>query len=376
MPQSAPNFFEFDGVRLYPGTASLVRIRDKATFTIRPKALKLLLTLLDRPGETVTYREIWVAVWPEMKDFNSVRPRMRETKSTLDKLLRDILKSADPIIQTITSQGYCLKADVTKPSNSDAAKSDQHEPPTTSSLFAVYPWHVLGSCAIYSSAYVCVLLLEVSYKSDHSHYEALLLSPLVFLWIFGTSIVALITDWKLTLKERSIGLPLLILSFIGASLILYGALSFFLPKTPVTEATFQTQTAQGAYLKNIAFYFLPLAMLFLLIPFHFVAALKSQIAANKSASVLDCLLNKRRSSAPGNAIYIKPGTLGSLLFIAGIICLPLTYQLLESLKPGPYLNLFTQLVMLRLILYFGLGGECLFWYSRTLNEIKHNLLQA
>jgi hypothetical protein len=220
------------------------------------------------------------------------------------------------------------------------------------------------------------LLLEVSYKSDHSQYEALLLSPLVFLWIFSTSIVALIADWKLTLKERSIGLPLLILSFIGASLILYGALSFFLPKTPVTEATFQTQTAQGAYLKNIAFYFLPLAILFLLIPSHFVAALKSQIAANRSSSVLDLLLNKRRSSAPGNAIYIGPRTLGWLLFAAGIVCLPLTYHLLEGLRPGPYLNLFTQLVMLRLILCLGLGGECLFWYSRTLNEIKHNLLQA
>jgi hypothetical protein len=150
-------------------------------------------------------------------------------------------------------------------------------------------------------------------------------------------------------------------------------LSFFLPGIPITEATFQTQTAQAAYLKNAAFYFLPLAIVFLVIPFHLVASLRNQIATNNLLRVRDLFRHTRRASAPPKAIYIRPRTLSLVLLIAGIASLLLTYRLLEQLRPGPSMNRFTLLVMFRLILYFGLGAECLLWYSRTLNEIKADL---
>ncbi len=48
----------------------------------------------------------------------------------------------------------------------------------------------------------------------------------------------------------------------------------------------------------------------------------------------------------------------------------MTSRLLDHLKPGPYTNLFTQLVYIRGFLYFGLGIWCLIWYYQAIDEAK------
>jgi len=396
MPPSTPDSIEFLGLRFYSDQASIVRVRDGATSYIRPKQRALLIALLSRPGDTVTYKELWTTIWPEIEDFDAVRRTMTETKSNLDKLLRSILKTDAPVIQTISNQGYRIKASVVKhwsegpaveqpPVGSsdidslpkvsvrpEAQTPEQVTTLATISLFHAHPWHVVASCTIYSSAYVCILMLETAYSSEQFRH-ALSLSPLAFSWIFLTSIAALIADWKLTLKRNVNGLPFLILSFIVSAFALCLMLTFFLPGIPVTQASFQTQTAQGAYLKNVGLYFLPLVTVYLLIPFHLFASLTKEMATGKPSRVRDLLFHRRRATAPIGAIYIRPRTLGFLLLVVGIACLPGNYWLLDHLKPSPYMNRFTLLVILRLILYFGLGAECLLWYSRTLNEIKASL---
>jgi DNA-binding winged helix-turn-helix (wHTH) protein len=397
VPQPTPDYFEFQGLRFYPDQARIVRLRDDSKFFIRPKEQQLLTTLVSKPGETVTYKELWTTLWPEIENLAAARRTMTETRSTLDKLLREILKSDVSIIQTISTIGYRIQGPVVRdpkgalpiavPNQTVFGVESRSAPSPVSqgiqislsetfrrsSLFSAYPWHALGSCVIYSLAFVCVLFLEVSYNSDRFWHQALKLSPAVFSWIFITSIAALFLDWKLTLKRGANTLPLLILMFIGSALLLYGALSFFLPSVPITQATFQTQTAQAAYLKNITLYFLPLAIVFLIIPLHLIASLKHQLAIDNSGDVRALLLDRRRASAPRNSIYLKPKTLGLLLLLAAVVSLPSTYWLLDHLKVGPYMNRFMLLVMCRQILYFGLGCECLLWYSKVLNEIKHGV---
>src|SRR5437667_10465821 len=114
MSQPTPDFFEFLGLRFYPDQASIVRVRDGARSSIRPKQRALLFALLSRSGETVTYKQLWTTIWPEIEDFDAVRRTMTETKSNLDILLRSTLKTDVAIIQTIANQGYCIKAPVTK----------------------------------------------------------------------------------------------------------------------------------------------------------------------------------------------------------------------------------------------------------------------
>ncbi|HZE62508.1 MAG TPA: hypothetical protein VE056_01445, partial [Pyrinomonadaceae bacterium] len=50
--------------------------------------------------------------------------------------------------------------------------------------------------------------------------------------------------------------------------------------------------------------------------------------------------------------------------------LVMTSRLLDHLRPGKYMNLFTLLVYVRGILYFGLAMECLIWYYLALERIK------
>jgi hypothetical protein len=50
--------------------------------------------------------------------------------------------------------------------------------------------------------------------------------------------------------------------------------------------------------------------------------------------------------------------------------IPMTSHIIDNLLPNPHLNLFIQLVQLRLVLYFVLGLECLLWYQHALDNIR------
>jgi hypothetical protein len=164
-----------------------------------------------------------------------------------------------------------------------------------------------------------------------------------------------------------------ITTFILAGLILYASLALFLPELPITEAGFQTYTAHGAYLKNV-YYFLPLAIVFLIIPFHFVISMQKELQAGKHNRAHALLSGRRRSAAPAGTIYIKPLWLGIVLSVTIPLALLFTAHLFENLKSGKYMNLFMQLVQWRLLLFFILGMECLIWYNRALNGIKRDCL--
>jgi hypothetical protein len=151
--------------------------------------------------------------------------------------------------------------------------------------------------------------------------------------------------------------------------VVYVGLLPFLPTTPVTQTSIQASTAQAAYLKNIAFYFLPLATAFLLLPFHTIAVLSRESRLGNCQKILDTFsLPNRLVSNFG--LFISTRTLGLILLAAGITSLILTYRLLDNLKSGPYLNRFSILVIVRVLLYFGFGAECLAWYSLKLSDIR------
>jgi hypothetical protein len=142
-----------------------------------------------------------------------------------------------------------------------------------------------------------------------------------------------------------------------------------LPSFPITQSGFQTYAAQAAYLKDIA-YFLALALFFLILPFHFIVATENEIRRARHGPVLDVLAGKNLAEWPSRALYPRFCALASLLVAFAAISLIMTAHLLDNLEPGPYMNLFTELVYLRGFLYFGLGIECLAWYYLSLNDIK------
>lgn len=54
----------------------------------------------------------------------------------------------------------------------------------------------------------------------------------------------------------------------------------------------------------------------------------------------------------------------------------LTANLLDHITPSRYMNLFTNLIYLPLILYYGLGVECLAWYHSALKDLKRECVEA
>ena len=74
--------------------------------------------------------------------------------------------------------------------------------------------------------------------------------------------------------------------FYGSAAILQLALWWLLPRDPVTEQIGrQPWPAQAAYLKNVVLYFLPLATIYILMPFHFVVAVQREVAAGRHGPV-------------------------------------------------------------------------------------------
>lgn len=235
--------------------------------------------------------------------------------------------------------------------------------------------HVIIASVLYALSWVFGLISEVAYGFDQFGRGALWLSLPLFLWFFLTSVVGLLADWKLTIKGNLSGLRISMSGFASSAALAFAGLCFFLPDIPITQMTIHSQTARGAYLKGIL-YTMPLVIMHLLIPFHFVLAMQHELQEGRYRLALALLSGDGRSVTPEGAIHVRLRTLGFLLLVAFLVSIPLTARLFTQAMPSPYLGLFTLFIYLRWFTYFGLGLICLLWYSRAINELKRECLAA
>ncbi|MGH9840905.1 MAG: hypothetical protein ACREEM_19190 [Blastocatellia bacterium] len=241
--------------------------------------------------------------------------------------------------------------------------------------FGGHLWHALAACGLYAALYAVALVVEIAYQFDRYSHSAIPSAVVAFIWIWGTSIAGLAADWKLTERSSARGWLCSFAIFLISALILFAGASFYLPKTPVTEMTMQAMTAPAAYLKTIT-YFLVLKSLFLLPPFHFVLAAQRELQAGRHQMILNLLAGDKLSVTPRGSIYLRTWFLIGLLIVMACIAMFLPFNLVNNLRQAPYMNLFTNLLQTRLMLYFALGLECVAWYARTLNEIKRECVAA
>lgn len=384
---------------------------DGSLVQLPPKAFDLLIVLIKNGGHLVRKEEILRTIWP---DAEVEEGNITFNISLVRKALSDNATKPS-YIETVPKQGYrfiapvrLLKEEEARPlttefqsaEETNASEVDEQEPANKESevyadrsthlpplshdslslsrrhsVFNRYFSHAVLSCSLYGLLYSIAFVLEVSYQFDRFGAEALRIAPLVFLWIWSTSMVGLGISWKLAGRRKEIGLVLCLLVFIGASMLLYALSGLFLPDFPVTEANFQTYPAHGAFLKSV-YYFLPLAILFLVMPFHFVITMHEELLAGRYRTGLGLLTGRRSFVIPVGTVYLRVSWLGLLLFCAVVMALIATAHLFENLKPGGHMNLFMQLAQWRLLLYFLLGAECLIWYYASLNEIKHECLES
>jgi hypothetical protein len=159
-------------------------------------------------------------------------------------------------------------------------------------------------------------------------------------------------------------------TFIFSALIALGAVALILPAEPITILRTVPQTAQAAFLKNIALYFLPLIALAWLIPFHCVSYLRRQIILGKTGNVQTLLDSSQATAQPAGAIYIRPAWLWVSLFVVGLVSIFATQDLLSKLVQGRFANLFMLLAVAKTSVYLSLGVACVTWYSKALGLIR------
>jgi len=376
--------YEFGPFRLDSVRHAL--LREGQRVPLHAKALDLLLLIVQHHGSPLSKEELVNRLWGVgvIVTDNNFNVTLRAARRALGDSARD-----SQYILT-TSEGYCFVASV-KELQDEEPKLDETSarfqetasqrvvrphrgsPLKVESPFGGHRFYVLSACLFYASLYGVALLSEVAYQFDRYGPTALRITPLVVCWIFLTSVSGLTVDWRWTLKGRSNALALSALIFLVAAAILFVALRLFLPASPITEATFQTYTAQAAYLKDIC-YFFPLVLLFLITPFHFVIAMQRELSSRQDCLAFGLLTGDRSSVAPKGSIYFRTWVMGCILVLLVAYFLIARARLLDNLSPGPYINLFEQLIHLRLILYFGLAVQCFAWYYRALNELKRQYL--
>ena len=108
----------------------------------------------------------------------------------------------------------------------------------------------------------------------------------------------------------------------------------------------------------------------MLVPYHFILAMQNELQVGRHEQALALLSGDQSAAAPKGAVYLRAPWLSALLFGAAVVCFALTTHLLDNLQPGPHMNLFVQLVYIRILLFFGLGLACLMWYVHACSEIK------
>jgi DNA-binding winged helix-turn-helix (wHTH) protein len=389
--------YEFDGLLFDSDARTLVRLRDKHTYALTPKENLLLAALVARQNTLVTYDELRREVWAGSPRV--LAQTIHETKRTLAKHLGVVADKLETVmgrgyrfaVEAVECQaarsdvGQIVAADKNTPRTelfeaptpptialtTDVAIAESETAHTPGSItapmtrrFGGHTRHALACSALYTVA----LLTEIAYEFDRYGRSALTLAPLVFVWIFSTSLTVLSLATRSSRRDGHAGLLTPLLVFVFAALLLHFALGFFLPATSVTQARFRTYTAHGAYLKSVV-NFLPLAAIFIVLPFHFAAAARNAIRDARQFTVT-CLLQGADSTPPAGAIYLPLRWLAALFFVAGLAAFLLTSYLFENLRPAAGMNLFMHLALWRLLLYFALGLECVLWYRHALDALK------
>ena len=391
---------------------------------IEPKPLDVLIVLVSRSGQLVTKGELLEAVWTDTYVNEEV---VNSCVSVLRKVLGDSPKRKR-YIETVSKGGYRFVATVEFVRRSGAAfgprwtqdlpvdvdvdpsVADSSREESTSSArsngdvyvtvlardpaggpdsirsdgsagthsFGIpsawmhYGIHVITTSLLYALLFAIALFVEVAYDYERLGHIGWRLAPWIFGFIVTTMALSLWADLEATRRRKAYGLmislPVIIISGIGLAV----CVGPWLPVEAVTRASISTYTAQTAFTKS-ACYFIPLAILYVALPFHLIAALDAEAQSGRSASVARLLLSRRPGPAPRGAVHLKVWWLVVTLGLVGVFSAYGISHPSDNLEPDSNTNLFMWLYLARIVLYFLLAFTSLVWFHLSLNRIGSNV---
>ena len=236
-------------------------------------------------------------------------------------------------------------------------------------VFGGHALHAVSVSLIYGFMFAVTVFMEIAYQYDRYQTFAWSAATLVFCWTVSTTLASLATDCRLTRSGSRLGLLASGAMFFTSAAIHYGVIRPFLPDQSITQATFQTWTAQAAYLKGVI-YCSSFTAFFLLVPFHFIVTMQRELVASRHRTVWEVLSGNAFAVFPRGAPYLRMWLLPGLLLVGAMYSLASTAHLLEALKATAYSNLFIHMIQIRWGLFLALGAECSWWYYSVVNELK------
>jgi DNA-binding winged helix-turn-helix (wHTH) protein len=351
------------------------------------KPFDALVFLVENRGQVITRDQLRMAVWDGLSVTD---PAIEHAVNKVRRALND--DPANPeFIQTIWGKGYIFVADVESVSptivqrqpaigsglkESPAAETSQTtavadtECGQTTGTALPHRVHVVFASLLYALLYAVAVVIETAYGFDRYGRTALSLTLPIFSWIGGTTLLGFWVESRLLASGRRGGAVVATSVMASAAASLLIALQWFLPASPITLFAFQGFTAHAAYLKD-ASYFYVLGIIFLLLPYHYVVSLESEIRVGRRGSVGELLGRRMRSDPRHLAVYFRPSLLLVLLVGAGIWSQVSIAHIFENLRPSVYMGLYMNLVQIGRLLAFVLGLECLAWYHLSLARLHH-----
>jgi DNA-binding winged helix-turn-helix (wHTH) protein len=360
-------------------------ISNGTPVSVPPRAFDLLLVLVENKGSLVTKDDLLKIVWQGVSVEEGNIPY---NVSLVRKALGDNA-AAPRYVATVSKLGYRFIAPVKRSTEAAYKPTEMKlgvEPNASylqgatldprggllSSPLKNHVWHLLAVSVLYALYYSVAFMLEVAYQYETYGQQALRITPLIFLWVMGTTLVGLAGGLKRTARGSTLGILFSLSIFIGAGLMLYLALGLFLPSHAITQASFPTYPAQGAFLKSI-FYVLPLVALFVVLPFHLIVGRECESLNGNGGMGMDLYRNSRSATNPLGVFRLRTWWLAGILLVTFCCALLGTAHLFENLESSTNSGLFIQLAEWRFLLYFLLGLECILWYQQAQHRTSHHL---
>lgn len=275
----------------------------------------------------------------------------------------------DAAVQTLRTDGTLLNKFITPSTFRFFGLSG-----TVGRILDGHLWHPLLGCFLYALLFTVSLVFECLDLGQLSTRAWWIAGLVVLPWMFGTSLFALFVDWKLTLQEKTSGLIATIGIFIFSLIVLLVGTYLFFPEQPGANLNAKGYPPQIAYIKDTMYYYLPVGLFYLLLPFHFVVAVQNALRLGRYRPMFALLSKDRAGIPPRGAVFPKVWLLSAVLVALGLFIVIATNTLFDRLAPSPHRSLFMLLIQIKNFILFTLGVECLIWYSRSLDELKRECL--
>lgn len=342
-----PDYYEFDGIRLSLTENHVTHLSSGRIFYPSTTHRQFLIVLSRNAPNIVTYQNLYRDVWRSEHYNDSALRNIRETK----RQLVNYLKANGVENPTITTdQGYALTCDVVRGYEEQFADKNVLEQNLEDQngwlkiLRSELPFILVAGLS-YGSLFLISAVAEIAYQFDTYGNSALLSG--IFLMLLNTAAFVLscgIIEVRHQSGKNAI-VPAVGLIFCSSVVSIIFATQF-LPFEAITQTSYQTQPAFFAFSKNILFYYFPLTVVFLLLPFHIVTGRQT------SPDQID------------DRIILKPAWLFSIFTAALIFSALTTNYLVDRLNAeNPYHPLFVGMIGLRFAVYFGLALTGWAWYA-------------